>query len=357
MILDSIKLINFRNYEKLEAKFFKGINLLYGNNATGKTSLVEAIYYLSLARSFRTSVDQELINTKKEFSSIFGKITLGKSIKEIEIYLAKDGKRIILNKKPIKKISDLSQIINCLYFIPKDVTLLKDAPKNRRLFLNLNISKISNKYLQLISNYERLLKERNDQLKKNIVDQALIEVLTNQLISNSKEIYLYRKDYISELNKAYQRIYQELNNSNDLVKIIYLPFISNTEHYIELAEIEYKNSYELDLKRKQTNKGIHKEDFYISINGKNIGVYGSQGENRLAVLALKLTPYELINDFKLKPIVILDDVLSELDIKHREKLIAYLSNLTQVFITSTEKIDINNANYLYINSDNKVKGE
>src|SRR5574344_1047176 len=334
MIVEEIKLNNFRNYHQFDVSFVKGINFIYGANASGKSSLVEGIYYLSLARSFRTSRDQDLINNKSEFAIINAKLSVGETKKEIMVYLSHEGKKIAVNKKQIGKISELSNIVNAIYFIPKDVNLLRDSPKNRRLYLDVSISKVSKSYLEHVTNYEKLLKTRNDLLRKEQPNIDLIEVVTNQMIDISKEIYIYRKEYLDELNKKANQIFKEITNSEQNIEIIYVPFINNKNNYVELA----------------------KQEFKILLNKKDVSIYGSQGENRLAVLALKLAPYELIKDYKNKPIVILDDVLSELDKDNQKSLLTYLSKLSQVFITSTKKIEINKANYYFIDDGNTKKG-
>lgn len=355
MIIENINLVNFRNYSNLKIEFEKGLNFLYGPNATGKTSLVEAIYYLSLARSFRTSIDAHLIKHKCTRAQINAKLSAQEIKRTIDIELSTEGKKIFLNQKQIKKISELSNIVNVIYFIPKDVDLLKDSPKQRRLFLNLSISKVSKSYLEKVTSYEKLLKERNNVLKDVNVNIDLLDVLTEQMVYLSKDIYLYRKKYINELNEVLLDLYQKITNSTDKVKIIYTPFVDNEEKYLELARLEFSNSKDLDLKRKQTTKGIQKEDFYLIKNQRNIGTYGSQGENRLAIIALKLSPYELIHKEEDKPIVILDDILSELDDKHQKFLIEYISNLNQVFLTSTKKNEIENCVYYKIENESIVK--
>jgi len=357
MIVNSLKLVNFRNYLKTEVFFVKGINFIYGDNASGKTSLVEGIYFLSLARSFRTSEDKSLITSYSDFASLIASINLGEVKKDIEIYLSTDGKKIAINKKQIHKISELSGVFNAIYFIPKDVNLLKDSPKSRRLFLDLAISKVSKIYLEHVTNYEKLLRQRNDLFRANYLNRDLLEVLTNQMIEESREIYSYRSTYLKALNLTLKKIYLEISGSKDDIEVIYSPFINSLSSYIELAKKEFDNSLETDIKKKQTTKGIQKEDFYILLRHRNVGVYGSQGENRLCVLALKLSPYELIKNYNEKPVVILDDVLSELDINHQKNLISYLKKLSQAFVTSTSKFDIDGATYYLIKNGVITKGD
>lgn len=357
MIVQKIKLTNFRCYEKCEVEFSKGLNYIYGDNASGKTSLVEAIYYLSLARSFRTNKEKELINKNHDSATINSYMNYQNSNKEILISLMNNGKKIFINKKQINKISELSNLVNAICFIPKDVNLLKESPSQRRLFLNLSIAKTSKKYLELCINYEKLLHSRNELLKEDIINQNLLDVLTNQLISVSKEIYFYRKKYIDDLNKKINFVYKSITGKNETLKIIYKSFVSNYENYEVIAEKKYLESKENDLFRKVTNVGIHKEDFEILLNSRDVSKYGSQGENRIAVLSLKLTPYELIEDVDKKPIIILDDVLSELDKTNQENLLNYLQKMNQVFITSTNKITKENINYYFIDKTEIIKGE
>lgn len=355
MIIESIKLINFRNYSKLTLNFNNGINYIYGKNASGKTNLVEAIYFLSIARSFRTSEDKELINLNSELASITASIRTSIIGKKLQIYLTPEGKKILLENRQVKKISELNEIINCLYFYPKDVLLLKDAPRARRNFLNIAISKNSSNYLKFISAYEKLLKERNELLKKPNPNLLLLETITERLITYSKEIYLYRRTYSEGLNSKIKDVYQEIADRYELLDFKYVPFIDDEAKYEEKARKAYAQTLKNDLKKKMTSIGVHKEDFYLLKNGLNVGEFGSQGENRLAVLALKLTPYFLIEDEKLRPIVILDDVLSELDEKHRELLIKFLRKLKQVFITNTEKINITHSTFYKVEMGNITK--
>jgi DNA replication and repair protein RecF len=327
MIIKSLKLVNFRNYSDLECDFTNGINFIYGNNASGKTNLVESIYCLSIARSFRTNISSNLINNKNKQAYIKAKIDFNGSNKCVEIIISDVGKTISIDGKKVSKLSELNKITNCIYFIPKDVDLLRDSPKERRFFLNVNVSKENSAYLEEMASYEKLLKERNNLLS-----------------------------YIDKLNVKFKDIYNKISGNANNVKVIYLPFIKESDDYESLAKTAYKNSLENDLKNKITGIGIHKEDFFVVMNGKNLAKFGSQGENRMAVLALKICPYFLIDDEKLKPVVILDDVLSELDKTHEKMLLNFLNNINQVFVTSTKKYEINNATYYQVCDGRIIKG-
>ena len=213
------------------------------------------------------------------------------------------------------------------------------------------ISRLNNEYRNTLSNYEKILKSRNDELKKDNIDINLIKALTYQLIDYSYVIYNYRKKYIDKLNELISLTYEKINNKTKDIKIIYKPFIDNLENYKKEALKLYNLSYKEDLNKKITTKGVHKEDFNIEVDNKDISKFGSQGENRMVILALKLSTYYLKNDNDSKPVVILDDVLSELDKNHEQLLIKYLNEFEQVFITGTGNINLSNT---YEVKDNQV---
>ena len=347
MIIEKIKLTNFRNYKKIDLTFNKGLNLFYGSNGSGKTNLVEAIYFLSLTRSFRTSETEELIKKDASFARILAKIDTQNVSKTLEISFNKSGKKILVNGKKVLKISELNSLINVISFIPKNTNLLKDAPKERRKFLNIYLSKFSNNYLKTLSVYEKILKERNDAFKAYKINPTLIDILTNQLISLNKEIYLYRKKFVNEINKYLADVFKEVSLTNEKLKMEYESFLNNQNENIEnFLKNEFENIKEEEFKRKQTLIGIHKDDFKIYIDEKDVSLYGSQGENRISIISLILSLYFLNKEEK--PIIVLDDVISELDEKHEENLLKYLENFNQVFITNTAKSQFFTGNYYHL---------
>ncbi|MCI6789086.1 MAG: DNA replication and repair protein RecF [Mollicutes bacterium] len=351
MILESIDLINFRNYKELSLSFKKGINYIFGNNGSGKTNIVEAINFLSYGRSFRTNTILDLIKINENHLLVKGTIKNSNKTNKVSIYLDKDGKKINIDNSKVFKISELLKYFNTIVFTPNDVNLMKESPNERRYFLNLLISRLNNEYRNTLSNYEKILKSRNDELKKDNIDINLIKALTYQLIDYSYVIYNYRKKYIDKLNELISLTYEKINNKTKDIKIIYKPFIDNLENYKKEALKLYNLSYKEDLNKKITTKGVHKEDFNIEVDNKDISKFGSQGENRMVILALKLSTYYLKNDNDSKPVVILDDVLSELDKNHEQLLIKYLNEFEQVFITGTGNINLSNT---YEVKDNQV---
>ena len=347
MIVKELELHNLRNYEYLKVNFNKGINYIYGENASGKTNILEAIYFLSLTRSFRTSEIEELIKKDASFARILAKIDTQNVSKTLEISFNKSGKKILVNGKKVLKISELNSLINVISFIPKNTNLLKDAPKERRKFLNIYLSKFSNNYLKTLSVYEKILKERNDAFKAYKINPTLIDILTNQLISLNKEIYLYRKKFVNEINKYLADVFKEVSLTNEKLKMEYESFLNNQNENIEnFLKNEFENIKEEEFKRKQTLIGIHKDDFKIYIDEKNVSLYGSQGENRISIISLILSLYFLNKEEK--PIIVLDDVISELDEKHEENLLKYLENFNQVFITNTAKSQFFTGNYYHL---------
>ena len=352
MIIKNLKLKQFRNYDDLNVTFEPNINFILGKNATGKTNIVEAIHYMSLTRSFRSDDDSDLIKNNSSFATIEGTFLLGDVTKNIKIVISPKGKKILCNGYEIKKISELSKLINVIVFKPIDVLMFDDTPSVRRKFLDINISKMDYTYLKSMSEFDKLLKERNESLKQEHCDKNLLEVLTDQLIASQKQIVLKRNAFVEQLNIVVNKVLKAIKGENDTLRINYYPFVKIDENYLKEAKKAYDDNLENDLKHKSTSIGVHRENFKVLLNGKDISSYGSQGEKRLAALSLVLSPYFLISDKDKRPIVILDDVLSELDKVHQNKLVQFVSKMEQVFITATH-YDDQNVNAFYV-KDRKI---
>ena len=352
MLIKNIRLKNFRNHSSLYFDFSSNLNVLTGPNAIGKTNVVEAIYYLSLGRSFRTLEDNELIKKNQDKADIQATIVEGELTRKIKITITKIGRVIMINGKNIAKLSELAKCVNVILFQPKDVMLFSGPPRDRRNFLDISISKKHTLYLDYISRYEKVLRERNELLKSDHIDQTLLDVNTDLLIKLSGSIISFRQMYVKDINDILNKITRALTGDKGTFELKYYPFVSYDVNYSENAKKAFKRAEESDFKHKQTSIGIHREDISISLNGRDIAAFGSQGENRIASLALKLSPYFLIEDKDKKPIVVLDDVMSELDHKHQERLIKFLRKFNQVFITGT-KLDIPDCNHLQIKKEEK----
>ena len=352
MLIKRIGLKNFRNHQSLSFEFTDHLNVLTGLNAVGKTNIVEAIYYLSLGRSFRTGEDVDLIKKNHERAEIDATILEGELTRKIKIIITKTGRMVMINGKNISKLSELSKCVNVILFQPKDVMLFSGPPRDRRNFLDIAISKKSSIYLDYISRYDKVLKERNDLLKMDKVDQTLLDVTTELMVKLSGSIISYRQMYVKDINDILNKITRALTGEKGRFELKYYPFVPYDADYQENAKKAFKRAEESDFKHKQTSIGIHREDISINLNGRDIATFGSQGENRIAALALKLSPYFLIEDKDKKPIIVLDDVMSELDHNNQERLIKFLRKFNQVFITGT-KLDIPDCNHLEINLKTK----
>ncbi len=339
MYVKELTIKNFRNHNYLTYEFSEKMNAIIGENGVGKTNLVEAIYYLSLARSFRTRNEEELVKIGKESASIEATTFNGTTKHKIKVVFIKEGRKIFIDDKPISKLSELSKLINIILFEPKDVMLFKGPPSNRRNYLDISISKKSPTYLGYISQYDKLLEERNAILKQDKVDETLLEATTEMMVRLSGPIVSYRQQYIQDINNILDKIVYALTGERVHAKIEYEPFVPYDSNFEENAKKAFKRAQESDLKKKATSIGIHREDFEMSLNNRKIASFGSQGENRIVAIALKLSPFFLIEDKEKRPIVILDDVMSELDKNHQDRLIEFLRKFQQVFITGT-KLDL-----------------
>jgi DNA replication and repair protein RecF len=352
MILQSLRLTDYRSYEEADLRFSEGLNVIEGPNGEGKTNLAEAIYYLSLARSWRTSDQRALIHYGSDSASIRAVVKEGGLTREIEAVISKDGRRVFLNGKLVRRLSELSKLVNVVLFCPEDVMVFKGAPSERRRFLNVSLSKHSPEYFNALSRFGKVLEERNAALKAENVDMAYLGIVTDELIAAEKPLLKARRDYVRKLSEAIGPLATRLYGEDAGLSIVYEPFLDPEEGYAEKAKALYEKALEGDLYRKTTSVGAHREDFKALLRGRDIGLYGSQGENRLAAIALKLSPYFLIEEEAKKPIAVLDDVYSELDGEHASRLTGILKELGQTFVTAT-KFETGGASYIEV-SDHKA---
>lgn len=343
MFIKSLQLINFRNYDELYLDFNKHINLLIGSNGQGKTNILEAIYLLSLGKSFRTNKDKELIKFEKENSYIGGLILKGERDNTIEIVVGKDSKKgVKINKVSIEKFSQFLGNFNVVIFSPEDLKLVKEGPKERRKFIDREISQIIPKYYHYISNYNKILFQRNKLLKSNYIDENLLDVYDEELSNYAAYIYLQRRKFISKIELLSNETHKKMTNGTENLNIKYINQINITsdDDYKELKNklIEsLTKSRDIDKYNKTTKIGPHKDDLEILINGLEVRLYGSQGQQRTCSISLKLSEIELIKEEVGEyPVLLLDDIFSELD-EIRQKLL--LDNLTniQIFVTSAEE--------------------
>ena len=346
MKIQHLKLLNFRNYERIELSFSPKYNIIYGNNGVGKTNLVEAIYVLALTKSFRGSVDKILIMNNKDVCRVEGVVS-EKYEKKYKVILRKDGKKVKINDTKIDRLGDYISNINIVLFNPDDLRFIKDSPSVRRKAVNLEISQLNNSYLKNLNMYNKLLKQRNSYLKIVSVNSnsssEYLNILTNKLIDLGEKIYEYRNKYIDSLNKLIGDIYFGICGIHDLK----LEYISDFSNFDKNKIIEkYKKNYQRDILIGKTSLGIHHDDIKFKLNNMDIKDYGSEGQQKNAIIAYKLAEIEIFKELKDSyPILILDDLFSELDKEKINNILKMINKEIQVFITTTE-IDKINKNML-----------
>ena len=356
MWIKEIELKNFRNYKEEKISLKNNVNILYGENAQGKTNIIESIFLCSMGKSFRTNKDKEMIKISERNCSV--EVEYEKSDREGKIKIEIGNKKnIFINGIKIKKLSELLGKINVVIFTPDDIEIIKGGPEKRRKFLDIMISQLRPNYMYILSLYQKTLEQRNNylkQIKEEKKDENLLEIWDNKLCEYAIKIYEYREEFINKLIPKIEKIHNEITNNKEKIKIEYMTECKNKETYLNLL----KQRRKLDIIKGFTTKGIHRDDFMIYINGKQINVYGSQGQQRTAVLSLKLTELKIIKEeIGETPILLLDDFMSELDENRRNNLTNAIED-NQVFITCTDKILVeekNNAVY-YIEKAKLSKG-
>ncbi len=347
MYIKKIKLTNFRNYKEQEIEFEKNINIFYGDNAQGKTNIIESIFMCSLGKSFRTNKDAEVIKFNEENTSIITEYEKSDRDGKIKIEL-NNKKSIYVNGIKIKKLSELLGNINTVLFTPEDINILKDTPQKRRRFLDIMIGQLRPNYVHLLNMYNKTLEQRNNYLKQIKLEnkpEEMLEIWDEKLAEYGEKIYIYRNEFIEKIKSKINKIHNGITDEKEELKIEYISNCNNKEEYLNLL----KERRKVDIIRGNTTKGIHRDDFNIYINDKLVNIYGSQGQNRTVVLSLKISELQVIYDeIGEYPILLLDDFMSELDEKRRRNFLENIKN-TQVIITCTDKIEIPNLDYKIYN--------
>ncbi len=348
MWIKNIKIENFRNYENEKIELNKNINIFYGQNAQGKTNIIEAIYLSSIGKSFRTNKEKELINFNKNNSKL--EINFEKSDRDGNIIINLENKKnILVNGIKIKKLSELLGNINVVIFTPDDINILKGGPQNRRKFLDVMISQLRPKYTYIYNLYLKVLDERNTYLKKiENQNNDLLEIYDEKLAEYGYEIYKYRFEFIEKIKNKIINIHKNITNNNEEIDIKYTSDCMDKNKFLLLL----KERKKLDILKGYTTKGIHRDDFSIFINDLLINVYGSQGQHRTSILSLKLAELQVIYDeIGENPILLLDDFMSELDESRRKNFLENIKD-TQVIITCTHKFELENAEFKLFNVSN-----
>ena len=349
MRIKEIQLVNFRNYKKLTLYPQNGVNLFLGSNGTGKTNLLEAIHYCSLGKSHRINNDQNVVKIGENqavCSIVFDK---SKTHNTITIHLLPDEQQrkiILINQKKIHRFSDMMGFLQCVIFSPEDLSLIKDGPSQRRKYLDMMISQTNKQYFIALQQYKNALEQRNALLKQIKLNRSFSNLLSdfdNQMINPTKIIVSERENVINRLSEIANRIYMEISGQKDeeVLNISYNSSLKGINSSEDIFNQQLKDSREDDIRLGTTNVGPHRDDLHIALNRKNMKMFASQGQIRTAALSLKLSQIEIIKEIGGDdPVILLDDVMSELDSNRRIRLIDKIKEY-QTFITCTDESDIN----------------
>ena len=328
MSVKRIKLNNFRNYKAAEFEFDPGLNIIIGKNGIGKTNILESLVFISNTKSFRTLMDEDLIKLDEDFSRIIC-IT---DDEEYKVVISKDGKKLYVNNIPIKRTSEFIGRLNCVLFKPSDLDLFNQSPKERRRILDLEIGKVSRSYLEAILKYNLLLKDKNKLLKENDIDKTYLSLIEEQMVPNIETILKERIAFIEAISSCISDYYRKISGKDQKIEIVYRKCCE-----IENVKAAIEKNKEKDLYYHYSTFGPHHDDYEFRMNGLELSSIASQGQTRMVLIAFKLALMEYIRNRSGKvPILLLDDILSELDIDNRERLLGIIPKDTQVIITGTD---------------------
>lgn len=346
MYVKSIKLINFRNYENTKIDLSPRLNLFLGNNAQGKTNLLESIYIAAIGKSYRLTKDKDLINFNKDKAYIGVEVETSRGSRLIEFKFQRDSKKIIrINKLELEKLSELTGNLNVVIFAPEDLSLVKSGPSERRAFLDTEISQIKPRYRYNMNRYNKILFQRNKLLKfRRRAQLEQLEPWDVQLSDVGTEIILERLKFTEKLSAISREVHANITGGKENLSIDYRSSFDLGELSGREISGKYynclKSSRLSDLEKGNTEYGPHRDDIEIELNGVSCRTFGSQGQQRTAALSLKLAEVELIkSEVGEYPVLLLDDVLSELDIERRKYLISTFKDI-QTIVTSTDDVDL-----------------
>lgn len=334
MIIKSIELSDYRNYDHLSLEFSPGTNILYGDNAQGKTNILEAIYVSATTKSHKGSKDRDIINFDKEEAHIRTVIEKENVDTRIDMHLRKNkSKGLAIDGQRVKKAADLIGLCNVVFFSPEDLGIIKNGPSERRRFVDMELCQLDSFYFYNLSNYNKIVDQRNILLKDMYFNPQLRETLNiwdMQLVSYGSKIIERRKLFVEQLNEIIEGIHFSLSGGREKIKIVYEPDVE-----MDAFEKKLQENQERDVRSKMTTVGPHRDDFSFLIGDVDIRKFGSQGQQRTAALSLKLSEIELVKKItKDTPILLLDDVLSELDSNRQNYLLNSIGTI-QTIITCT----------------------
>ena len=349
MLIREIKLNNYRNYKNITVPLKENINIIIGPNGVGKTNILESVIVVSNTKSFRTLYDKELIKIDEQYS----RIDLDSDVGKLKIIINQDNKSLFINNNLVKKTSDFIGKLNAILFKPSDLELFDISPKERRKLLDIELGKISKNYLNDLTTYNKLLKDKNKLLKENKIDEQYLELINEQMIPSIESIIKKREDFFNNINLWISDIYQKISNTKSNIEVVYKK-CSDVENIKENLE----KSKEKDNYYHYTTFGPHHDDYYFKFNNYELNSVASQGQKRMAFIAFKFALIKYIQVVsKITPIILLDDVFSELDLNNRNQLLRMLPKDAQIIITDTDLKGITfNTNYNLIELKERKDG-
>ena len=354
MKISKISFVGFRNYSNALISFGNHMNIFVGDNAQGKTNILEGIVFLALTKSHRIGVNPNVIQFGKTKCKLSGVIRRDKIISKLEVEMTEEYKKLRINKTDVRKVADYISYLNVIIFTPDDLEIVKGSPNVRRNLLNIQLSQISKEYLKNYNEYNKLLKTRNEYLKvlfnNNIADKNYLDIITDKLIEKAIFIYQKRKEYIDYINLSINYYYHDISGQDGIL-VRYVPNINFDEYDSESLRKKlkhiFKKNYMKELNYGMTIYGPHRDDFWFEYKNQDLRYFGSQGQQKIAILAFKLSEISIFTDFSgTTPVLLLDDIFGELDIKKRNALLKIIcKDDIQSIITTT---DLRNINKKYV---------
>lgn len=338
MQIREIELNNFRNYRHLKISFSEDINIFLGENAQGKTNLLEGIYLNGMARSFKTPRDREMVRFDQEYAKVKSRVNYEGEDHLIEIVISRDGRKAVkIDGVKINRTSELLQRVYLISFTPEDLKIVKEDPAKRRGFIDREMCQIRPGYTAELNRYRRVLRQRNALLKGEIKDPVVLDIWDQEMAESGSRIIRMRREFIRRIDEISSSIHGSISGGREHLSVSYESNIESKEGKEEEVLLQIlKETREKDMQSGSTGKGPHRDDLKISAEGKDLRRYGSQGQQRTAALSLKLSEIKLIEEETGEmPILLLDDVLSELD-NERQKYLIHSLGKSQMFITATD---------------------
>lgn len=351
MYIKRLQMLNYRNYIALDISLGKNVNVFMGDNAQGKTNILESIYYCAFAKSHRTSKDKELINWNGQNTFISLNVAKERTDKRIDINILKDGKKAIkINKIKVNKIGELFGSFNVVMFSPEDLRIIKDSPGVRRRFIDMELCQLNSRYYYNLVQYNKILNQRNIVLKNRNIDKDVLEVYDVQLVDYGYNIIIDRIKYMDKLNYYGKNIHKDITSGKEDIEFRYVSTVKDLKNIKDEFYKILKQNRRRDIEKGITSVGPHRDDFLVLINEIDTKIYGSQGQQRTAVLTIKFSSLNIIKELTGEhPVLLLDDVLSELDFSRKKYILNTIGEI-QTIITCTGIEDLTG----YLDKSSKV---